>query len=65
MAEEGNIRELGAHWVDEMGLCMGQRALNLGHVRDQCQGQGWMLSFIQGQEPSLSPESELELKLIL
>lgn len=28
-------------------------------------GRGWMRSFIQGQELSLSPESDLELELTL
>lgn len=35
MAGEGNTREVGAHWVAGMGLCVGQRGLSLGRVRAQ------------------------------
>lgn len=33
MAEDGNPRELGAHWVSGMGFCVGHRGLSLARVR--------------------------------
>lgn len=60
VAEEGNTKEVGAHWAAGMGLCVGQ---SQGSVYSL--GRGRRRSFIQGQELNLSPESDLELELTL